>query len=92
MITAYHRPRSIAEALRLIERSSPVTLPLGGGSVLSHQRGEEIEVVDLQALGLNRISRSGNSLAIGATVTLQQLLESLDIPKAMGPALKLRRR
>ena len=70
-------------------RPSPVTLPLGGGSVLSHQRGEEIEVVDLQALGLNRISRGGNRLAIGATVTLQQLLESKEIPKALGAALKL---
>jgi CO/xanthine dehydrogenase FAD-binding subunit len=89
MITAYHRPRSIDEALRLIGRSSPVTLPLGGGSVLSHQRGEDIEVVDLQGLGLNRTSRSGNTLAIGATVTLQQLLESMEIPKAMTPALRL---
>jgi CO/xanthine dehydrogenase FAD-binding subunit len=89
MITAYHRPRSIDEALRLIVRASPVTLPLGGGSVLSHHRGEKIEVVDLQALGLNRISRSGNTLTIGAAVTLQQLLESPEIPKAMAPALKL---
>jgi len=89
MITAYHRPRSIDEALKLLARSFPVTLPLGGGSVLSHQRGEDIEVVDLQSLGLNRTSRSGNTLAIGATVTLQQLLEAMETPKAMAPALRL---
>jgi CO/xanthine dehydrogenase FAD-binding subunit len=89
MITAYHRPQTIDEALRLISRPSPVTLPLGGGSVLSHQRGEEIEVVDLQALGLNHISRSGNALTVGATVTLQQLLEAVESPQAMIPALKL---
>ena len=89
MITAYHRPRSVDEAIRLIARSSPVTLPLGGGSVLSHYRGEEIEVVDLQALGLNRVLMKGTSLAIGAAVTLQQLLESAATLQAMGPALKL---
>ena len=48
MITAYHRPGSLDEALKLLSRRSPVTVPLGGGTVLSHQRGEGIEVVDLQ--------------------------------------------
>jgi putative selenate reductase FAD-binding subunit len=89
MITAYHRPQSLNEALRLISRSSPLTLPLGGGTVLSHYRGDDIEVVDLQALGLNRISESGNSLDLGATVTLQQLLEASNCTAAMATALRL---
>jgi CO/xanthine dehydrogenase FAD-binding subunit len=89
MITAYHRPQSLDEALRLITRRVPVTYPLGGGTLLSRGRPEAIEVVDLQGLGLNQIKRAGKALEIGATVTLQGLLESHDIPAAMQPALKL---
>ncbi|MFH1184383.1 MAG: FAD binding domain-containing protein [Chloroflexota bacterium] len=89
MITAYHRPQSLDEALQLISRSAPKTVPLGGGTVLSHHRGDGVEVVDLQALGLNRIAERGRSLDIGATVTLQQLLESPSCPGAMVAALRL---
>jgi CO/xanthine dehydrogenase FAD-binding subunit len=89
MITAYHRPQSLDEALHLISRPSPKTLPLGGGTVLSHHRGDAVEVVDLQALGLNRIAERGRSLDIGATVTLQQLLEFPSFPGAMETAIRL---
>jgi len=89
MIAAYHRPESLDEALELLSRPSPVTVPLGGGTVLSHHRGDAIEVVDLQALGLNRISERGKSLDVGATATLQQLLESPICPEAMAVALRL---
>ena len=75
MITTYHRPKSLDDALKLLSRRTPITVPLGGGTVLSHQRGEDIEVVDLQALGLNGILERGKLLEVGATVTLQQLLE-----------------
>jgi len=57
--------------------------------VLSHYRGEAIEVVDLQALGLNTISAQGRTLKVGATATLQQLLESTDCPPPMAAALRL---
>jgi CO/xanthine dehydrogenase FAD-binding subunit len=46
-------------------------------------------VVDLQALGLNRIHKKGNNLEVGATVTLQQLLESEHCPEALKTAIKL---
>ncbi len=76
MITAYHRPESIDEALRLIGRSSPRTVPLGGGTLLSHAASGTLEVVDLQALGLGNIAKRGNILNVGATATLQALLEN----------------
>lgn len=87
MITAYHRPKTLEEALSLLSDSS--RLPLGGGTLLSHGTGEPVEVVDLQALGLNQITRKGNDLAIGASVTLQQLMESTDCPQALKTALRL---
>ncbi|MEW5939542.1 MAG: FAD binding domain-containing protein [Chloroflexota bacterium] len=95
MITAYHRPKTLAEALTLL--SQPNALPLGGGTLLSHTSTslsasvarDSVSVVDLQALGLGSITRKGNELEIGATATLQQLLESEHCPEAMKKALKL---
>ena len=89
MITAYHRPESMEQALNLIARPSPRTVPLGGGTLLSHGQPESIEVVDLQALGLNYIKVKGNRLELGATVTLQQFLEDEHCPQDLKTALKL---
>lgn len=86
MITAYHRPKNLEEALELL--ASPNVRPLGGGTILSHSEGS-IAVVDLQSLGLNKLHKSGDLLEIGATVTLQSLLESPHIPAAIKTALKL---
>ncbi len=87
MITAYHRPHTLEEALNLLSR--PGVLPLGGGTSLSRIGGESIEVVDLQALGLHFIERKGNQLEIGATATLQMLLEDPNCPPALRTALHL---
>lgn len=84
MIRAYHRPATVEEALRLIARSEPRTLPLGGGTVLTQPDPEPFEVVDLQALALNAIRQMGNELEIGAAATLQAMLES----EFVGTALK----
>ncbi len=72
-----------------MSRPTPITMPLGGGTVLSHHRGQDIEVVDLQALGMNRISEHGNVLEVGAMVTLQQLLDMPACPPGLVTALRL---
>ena len=89
MITAYHRPQTLDEALKLLTQSNRT--PLGGGTLLASRnwRSDPVEAVDLQAVGLNTIKKSGNNLEIGATVTLQQLLESEHAPDAFKSALKL---
>jgi len=89
VITAYHRPQNLKEALQLIGRPSPRTLPLGGGTILSKPGADAVEVVDLQALGLNQINRNGNELELGAVVSLQDLLEGASSPQALKTALKL---
>src|SRR3990172_6522388 len=89
MITVYHRPQTLEDALQKIGRASPRTLPLGGGTLLARPAPDPVEVVDLQSLGLNHIRKQGKELEIGATVTLQQLLESDHCPQALVPALKL---
>ena len=89
MITAYHRPQTLQEALALIGRPTPHTVPLGGGTLLSHASEEAMEVVDLQALALNIITEQGKNLEAGATATLQTLLEHAGCPTALRTALKL---
>ena len=87
MITAYHRPKTLDEALTLL--TQPNRTPMGGGTLLSKASTDAIEAVDLQSLGLDTIEKQGNSLKIGATVTLQQLLESEHCPDALKSAIKL---
>ncbi len=87
MITTYHRPQTLDEALTLL--TQPNTLPLGGGTLLSAPTTDSVSVVDLQALGLNTVKKQGNNLEIGATATLQQLLEDGNCPAALKSALKL---
>lgn len=87
MITAYHRPQTLDEALALL--TQPNTLPLGGGTLLSKPTTDPVSVVDLQHLNLDSITPKGNDLEIGATCTLQALLESNACPAALKTAIKL---
>ncbi|MBV6393572.1 MAG: hypothetical protein KPEEDBHJ_02814 [Anaerolineales bacterium] len=87
MITTYHRPQTLEEALTLLNQ--PDTVPLGGGTLLSRPQTDSVSVVDLQRLGLDSLRASGNELQIGATCPLQSLLESEHTPAALKTALKL---
>lgn len=75
MIIEYHRPKSLDEAVALLQRPYPLTIPLGGGITVSRMKEPDCAVVDLQDLGLNQIVSQGNLIKIGAAVTLQQLVE-----------------
>lgn len=87
MIITYHRPKTLDEALTLLKQ--PNCMPLGGGTLLSKPTSDPMEVVDLQSLGLDSITKSGNNLQVGATVTLQQVLEYEHCPDALKAAIKL---
>jgi CO/xanthine dehydrogenase FAD-binding subunit len=87
MIIAYHRPKTLDEALALL--AQPNRSPLGGGTLLSKVTTNPVEAVDLQSLNLDTIEKQGNSLKMGATVTLQALLESEDCPAALKSAIQL---
>jgi CO/xanthine dehydrogenase FAD-binding subunit len=87
MITVYHRPKTLDEALALLNQ--PNRMPLGGGTLLSRPTTDAIEVVDLQSLDLGTIQQQGNSLKIGATVTLQEFLESERCPEALKTPIRL---
>ena len=88
MIIEYHRPENLTEALSLLARETPLTLPLGGGTTLSHERQRDIAVVDLQRLGLNTIEVEGQFLRLGATVTLQQLYDCEELPETVQAGIR----
>jgi CO/xanthine dehydrogenase FAD-binding subunit len=88
MIVEYFRPKDIKDALNLLSRPEPLTIPLGGGTTLSHGEQLPVAVVDLQDLPLNQITREGHHLRIGSVVSLQQLLLHADVPPALVEALR----
>lgn len=88
MIIEYHRPEKLSEAIALLSRKEPMTVPLGGGTLLSQQSSPDFAVVDLKNLGLNTIEMEGQTLSIGACVTLQQMLEYEGIPDSVRSNLR----
>lgn len=89
MITQYHRPHTLEEALNLL--AQPNAIPLGGGTWINSPAftGRDTAVVDLQALGLTHIRKHGNTLEIDACVTLEALLENTHASEALKQSIKL---
>lgn len=87
MISTYHRPQTLDEALALLNQ--PNTVPLGGGTLLSKPTADSVAVVDLQRLGLDSLRANGGEFTIGATCTLQTLYENGNCPDSLKTALKL---
>jgi carbon-monoxide dehydrogenase medium subunit len=83
-VTSYFLPRSMPEALALVETHGPGLLVMAGGTVAMPLINEGISlpeaVMGLRLVGLDRIERDGGTLRIGATATLTQLLTQRDIP------------
>ncbi len=88
MITEYHRPTNLDDAVALLTRNQPLSLPLAGGTALDRTTSIPLAVVDLQALGLDQIVQRGNTLEIGAMVTLQTLLDG-PTPDALKKVIQL---
>ncbi len=79
MITQYHRPLTLDEAITLA--SDPNTVIISGGTTLtSRAAGSASIAVDLQGLDLTGIEAVADGLRIGATTRLQDLVESEDVP------------
>ncbi|MDF1565475.1 MAG: FAD binding domain-containing protein [Deltaproteobacteria bacterium] len=76
----YHRPETVEAALRLLEDGGGKAALLGGGTDLNvHGHEHLVEVIDLQALGLGGISREGDVLRLGASLTLGQLRRAAEL-------------
>ena len=86
MIIDYHRPASMEQALALLERKDPKSIPLAGGNVISRFHETPVAVIDLQSLGLGGIEISQYSCKIGAMTRLQDLVDSPVIPQGLKKA------
>jgi CO/xanthine dehydrogenase FAD-binding subunit len=89
MIVEYHRPKTIEEAVQLIGRKEPKTVPMGGGTVLNTGMEKEFAVVDLQDLGLDQIEIKGNKIVFGAAATLEVLVRFNGTPEVLLRAAQL---
>ena len=75
-INSYHRPKTLDDALELLQRDETAVPMAGGTNLLPSQDPRVQTVVDLQALGLDELSVEGFHLHIGAMAPLQRLVES----------------
>jgi len=83
-VRAYRLPRSLPEALSLLEEHGPELLVMAGGTVAMPLINEGISlpeaVMGLRLAGLDGLERTGDRLRIGATATLTQLLDQDAVP------------
>ncbi len=87
-VVAYVRPDTLDEALAAL--SQPGVMVIGGGTTTTRKaRSEPVTVLDLQALGLDRIEETADdAVRVGATVTLQQLADRPAVPPAIRDAAR----
>ena len=83
-VREYLMPRSMPEAIGLLARHGPELLVMAGGTVAMPLINEGISlperVMSLRHAGLDRLERRDDVLAIGAAVTLSQLLAQDAVP------------
>lgn len=89
MIKTYYRPTSLDEALSLLSDPEKKTKPLGGGTSISRHKGAEIDVVDLQGLGLDNIKTSGGRITAEAMVRLEALLSHPEVHEELKRAISI---
>lgn len=87
MILEYHRAKSIEDAVSLLQRSTLRTLPIGGGTHLSALDQTDLAVVDLQDLNINTVKIEEETIALGATLSLQKLSRLPEIPDGIRKAI-----
>src|SRR6195952_2650307 len=85
---SYPRPASVADAVKLLSTLGDEARPLAGGHSLVPMMKLRLatpeHLVDLHGIGdLKGVSRSGNTIAIGAMTTQHELLASDEIAKSL---------
>jgi carbon-monoxide dehydrogenase medium subunit len=90
-VAGYFLPRSLPEALELLDRHGPALLVMAGGTVAMPLINEGISlpelVMGLRGTGLDRLAASDGELRIGATATLTQLTGQTVVPMLREAAL-----
>ncbi len=82
MITKYHRPLTLDEAIALAARPDAVIIA-GGTTVNADASGSTGLAIDLQALELSGIETDGEAVRIGATTRLAEVVDSDLVPDVL---------
>jgi putative selenate reductase FAD-binding subunit len=88
MIQEFYKPQTIAEAVALKEKYKDEAVFMAGGTDVNCRNataGVE-KVIGLEQLNLNKISKTDEALFIGAGVTIQELIDSPNIPDQISMA------
>src|SRR5260370_38265361 len=85
---SYHRPATVADAVKLLSSLGDEARPLAGGHSLIPMMKLRLatpdHLVDLHGIdGLKGIRRDGNRIPIGAMTTQHQVLASDEIAKSL---------
>ena len=81
----FHRPTTVQEALDIQREHGEDAAFLSGGTLLNSldRRSAPSHLVSLDGLHLDTVERTDELLRLGAGCTLQQLLDSDDLPGAL---------
>jgi putative selenate reductase FAD-binding subunit len=89
MIEQFYRPESVQQALELKRQFHQDAVYFAGGSKLNATptKTRQKIAIALSQLGLDQVSWQQGALHIGATITLQRLIDTQLIPQALREAL-----
>jgi aerobic carbon-monoxide dehydrogenase medium subunit len=90
-LKAFYQPRTLAEAIALLEEHGEHARPLAGGTSLSISKSPRVEVlVDLRHLGIDHLEPQEQQLHVGAMVTCTALRRHLATwrPGVLGDAVE----
>jgi len=88
-IAEYHRPRTLEEALKLLQQGGGKAALLAGGTSLAIRLPSRIEVlVDMADLGLDTIEEQDGAVVIGAGARVADLLSSPVLDRLYGGILR----
>ncbi|MHA7847388.1 molybdopterin-dependent oxidoreductase FAD-binding subunit [Serratia sp. D1N4] len=89
MIEQFYRPESVQQALELKRQFLDEAVYFGGGSKLNATptKTHRKIAIALSQLGLDQVSWQQGELHIGATISLQKLMDAALIPQALREAL-----
>lgn len=87
-IRHYYRPRTVEEALQVLDKGAGKAVLVGGGTSLSLRLPSRVEaLVDISDLGLDRIEERDGEAVIGAGVRISQLMDSPFLSRLFGGIL-----
>ena len=87
MIKEYFRPKTIHEAVELLQQNE-MAIPIGGGTSLK-KLVRDFVAIDLQDLALGYIKNGENKILIGSMTTLEKIKEYFSANENISRALKI---